>query len=299
MSRRESQPFNLSLLDLLTSALGAVIFLFIITPKGGAPPAETQQMGVFVDTAQRKVFGLMPDSLVGKQIGDTLRIVLVDYKQFPEDQPKPKLVVQQPPAPTPDRATAAPPVEKPEKQEPGKKAEPDVTVAKPADQAKPEVPTPAPTPAPPTPPVYKGDAPSVPCLVSFEIRWADVADNVDLFVCKDGICVYGGHKRDRAVGEWDSGKSRNRLFGNDLRTNQEAVRQFDKIQPGEYLLYAQFKNSDKNHTSLNLTGLIYTKSPTGQERGTDFSKPLTPTKDRVLLGKVVLKEDGNFSFTKH
>ena len=126
-----------------------------------------------------------------------------------------------------------------------------------------------------------------------------MADNVDLFVCKDGICVYGGHKRDRAVGEWDSGKSRNRLFGNDLRTNQEAVRQFDKIQPGEYLLYAQFKNSDKNHTSLNLTGLIYTKSPTGQERGTDFSKPLTPTKDRVLLGKVVLKEDGNFSFTKH
>lgn len=296
MSRRTIQLFNLSLLDLLTSALGAVIFLFIITPKGGAPPSETQQAGVYLDTAQNRVFGLLPDSLQGKQIGDTLRIVLVDYKKFPEEAPKQRVVIREPSVPAPDRAANIPPVVSPEKKEPEKKEpeeKPETTVPSPpvAEPTKPEEKT-------PPPPVYRGDAPSVPCLVSFEVNWADPGDNVDLFVCKGGICVYGGRKRDRSVGEWDSGKSRNRLFGNDLRTNQEAVRQFDKILPGEYLLYAQFKDSEKKRSSLTLNGLIYTKSTTGQERGTAFTKALSPSKDRMLLGKVVLGADGNFTFTK-
>jgi hypothetical protein len=289
MSRRRSQPFNLSLLDLLTSALGAVIFLFIITPKGGAPPSKTQQLGVFVDTVQHRVFGIIPDSLQVKQVGDTLLAVLVDYKKLPEAQPAPKMVFQQRPALTPDRAAEAKPSpDKPEKKDPDKKAE----VSKPETE-EPKAGQPDKTPTPP--PVYRGDAPSVPCLVSFEVNWDNAEDNVDLFVCKDGSCVYGGRKRDRSIGQWDSGKSRNRLFGNDLRTNQEAVRQFDQIVPGEYLLYAHFKNSRRDREEVRISGLIYTKSPSGQERGGTFSKILTRTEDRVLIGKVVLREDGQFA----
>lgn len=286
MSRRRNQPFNLSLLDLLTSALGAVIFLFIITPKGGAPASQTKQLGVFLDTMQQQVFGLIPDSLQGKQVGDTLLAVLVDYKSLPREEKQPRLVVQQRPAPQPDRAKEVKPSDNEEVKEETRR---DMETPKP----KPPVPKEQ-TP----PPIYRGDAPSVPCLVSFEINWDNADDNVDLFVCKDGSCVYGGRKRDREVGQWDSGKSRNRLFGNDLRTNQEAVRQFEQILPGEYLLYAHFKNSRRDQETVRIDGLIYTKAPSGQERGGTFSQNLQLTEERVLIGKIVLKEDGQFSFIK-
>jgi hypothetical protein len=147
-------------------------------------------------------------------------------------------------------------------------------------------------------PVYRGDAPSVPCDLSFELAWEDIQDNVDLFVCKDGNCVYGGRKRDRSIGQWDSGKSRNRLFGNDLRTTQEAVRQFDGLIPGEYQLYAHFKASAKNRKSIPVRGLIYTKNKKGEERGENFSKTLQLTEDRVLIGKVRVKADGSYVFIR-
>lgn len=296
MSRRRSQPFNLSLLDLLTSALGAVIFLFIITPKGGAPATQTRQVGVYIDTAQQQVFGLLPDSLHGKQVGDTLLAVLVDYRNMPQEQTQAKRIRKEPktstpkPVPSsgarkmPDRAKEVKSTPKPESSKPEEK--PKATAAKPATQ-----------PVSP-PPDYKGDAPSVPCRVSFEINWEDQEDNVDLFVCRDGSCVYGGRKRDRNIGQWDSGKSRNRLFGNDLRTNQEAVRQFDELLPGEYELYAQFKNSRRESQSVRINGLIYTQNDAGHERGSAFTQTLTLGEERVLLGKVILREDGTFNFSK-
>jgi hypothetical protein len=289
MARREFQPFNLSLLDLLTSALGAIIFLFIITPKGGAPPAPTQQIAAYIDTVEHQVFGLIPDSLRDRQIGDTLRIVLVDYKNFPKEQPQPKPVAEQP-KPVPVRNTESPRTERPEPREPQPKVEEKTPERQAPVAVNPDV------QSPPKPPVYRGDAPSVPCVVSFEIKWLDAGDNVDLFVCKDGDCVYGGRKRDYGIGQWDSGKSRNRLFGNDLRTNQEAVRQFDKIVPGTYQIYAQFKNSEKERTSVLINGLIYTKNASGQERGDEFAKTISLSDDRVLIGRGVIREDGSFSF---
>lgn len=291
MSRRDSSFFNLSFLDLLTSALGAVIFLFIITPKGGAPAAKVQQLAVFMDTVNHKVFGIMPDSLWEKQVGDTLFTVVVDYQTLPEaSKEKEKIIVLNQPPPKPTEK----PVQVSQKEE---KPEPVKTETPAKTESQPQVETP-PTPQPPAPVVYRGDAPSVPCNLSFELAWQDVQDNVDLFVCKDGECVYGGRKRDRTIGEWDSGKSRNRLFGNDLRTTQEAVRQFENIIPGDYTLYAHFKESAKNHTSIPVRGLIYTKNNKGEERGESFGKTLKLTEDRVLIGKVRIKQDGTYEFLK-
>ncbi|MCO6478100.1 MAG: hypothetical protein J5I94_15830 [Phaeodactylibacter sp.] len=291
MSRRKAELFNLSFLDLLTSALGAVIFLFIITPKGGAPAAKVQQAAVYIDTSDMKVFGALHDSLRHKRVGDTLFAVLVDYKDMPEE-PKPQAYTppprQQVPEQikTPPERTSRP---EPKKEEPQKKNnEEEVKTPKPPVQR----PEPAPEPR-----TYKGDAPSVPCNVSFEISWRSAEDNVDLFVCKGGDCVYGGRKRDNNIGQWDSGKSRNRLFGNDLRTNQEAVRQFDKAIPGEYKLYAEYKASEKNRSKVIINGLIYTKNEQGQEQGDSFTTSLTLGGPRVLLGTVVLQENGNFKFS--
>ncbi len=293
MSRRKAELFNLSFLDLLTSALGAVIFLFVITPKGGAPAAKVQQAAVYIDTSQMQVFGGLHDSLRHKRVGDTLFAVLVDYKTMPKPE---KPIVRTEPRHVPEQ------VKKPEDRasRPEQKPEPknnEPKVKKPAPER------PKPSPQKPEQPVakvpdYKGDAPSVPCKVSFELNWRSADDNVDLFVCKGGNCVYGGRKRDNDIGQWDSGKSRNRLFGNDLRTNQEAVRQFDDPIPGEYKLYAIFKDSEKNRNTVIVNGLIYTQNEAGQERGTTFTQPLSIGKKRVLIGTVVLQKDGNFKFIK-
>ncbi|MCB0628363.1 MAG: hypothetical protein R2824_10050 [Saprospiraceae bacterium] len=292
MARRDSSFFNLSFLDLLTSALGAIIFLFIITPKGGASAAKVQQLAVYMDTVQHKIFGLMPDSLWKKQVGDTLFTVVVDYKAMPEDKSERVIVLNEPP-PRP----AEKPVKVSQKEEPKDDPKPEEKPEKKTEEtAQPQ--TPAPAPVTPAPPVYRGDAPSVPCNFSVELAWEDLKDNVDLFLCKGDNCVYGGRKRDRSIGEWDSGKSRNRLFGNDLRTTQEAVRQFDEIIPGEYTIYAHFKESSKNRTSIPVRGLIYTKNAKGEERGENFSKTLPLTEDRVMLGRVTVKVDGSYTFTR-
>ena len=88
MSRRTKQLFSLSLLDLLTSALGAIIFLFIITPRGGESAAKVRQAMVYFDTTQMKIHGELPDSLLAKGAGDAdkqcLRIIASQAEPKPE-----------------------------------------------------------------------------------------------------------------------------------------------------------------------------------------------------------------------
>ncbi|MCB0572638.1 MAG: hypothetical protein KDC66_22880, partial [Phaeodactylibacter sp.] len=77
------------------------------------------------------------------------------------------------------------------------------------------------------------------------------------------------------------------------------VRQFGAIIPGEYKLYAQFKESAKKNTSVTVTGLVYTKNNQGEERGDAFSKEVKLSDNRVLLGTVRLKADGTFQLIKN
>lgn len=316
MSRRTQHLFSLSLLDLLTSALGAIIFLFIITPKGGASASGDRQAMVYFDTTLMKIHGELPDSLLGKMAGDTMQVVLLAFKEDPQAE---ELVRAEAKKRAAERAKATAeaqalaetkakeaalakakanqlPAEKPKAETPKPSS---TTPPKPEPKPATNPAPPKETPKDPKPPVYKGDAPSVPAYVSFEINWAKKEDNVDLFVCKGNDCVYGGRKNDKQIGQWDSGKSRNRIFGNDLRTNQEAVRQFDKIIPGEYKIYAELKNSKDNISSVPINGLIYTKDPaTGQQRGEEFYKTLQPGTGRMHIATVVLKEDGSYTVKK-
>lgn len=305
MARRSNSLFNLSFLDLLTSALGAIIFLFIITPKGGESAAKVQQALVYFDSTQMKIHGELPDSLLQKSSGDTLLMVLLEYKDLPKASKTPKKIFafnESKKEKKPEK------IEKPINQPPVKKEEVKTSKEKPkAEEKKPtaptsppvETPTKEPKPKPlPSAPIFKGDAPSVPCKVSFEVSWADITDNIDLFVCRGSSCVYGGRKKDRNIGQWDSGKARNRLFGNDLRTTQEAIRQYDKIIPGEYKLYAQLKESKQKKTSVTISGLIFTKGKSGLQRGESFSKTLKVSKERTYIGTVILQADGNYQFKK-
>ena len=94
MARRKTSLFNLSFLDVLTSALGAIIFLFVITPKGGQSAAKVRQAMVYFDTVQMKIHGDLPDSLLAKAAGDTLFTVLLAYKNLPkkEEQPRQRIL---------------------------------------------------------------------------------------------------------------------------------------------------------------------------------------------------------------
>ena len=299
MSRRNTELFSLSMLDLLTGALGAIIFLFIITPKGeGAVPAMAQHAVVYFDTLEMKIHGALPDSLLAKRNGDSLLVVLKDYKNLPKKEKSPYKVLASNeaklPKPSPRKQTTK--VVQP-KQVPKTKSTPPAKkpAAKKGTSTKSESKSQRTTKESSK---FKGSPPSVPAAVSFEINWADKNDNVDLIVCKDGKCVYGGQKRNKKIGQWDSGKSRNRLFGNDLRTNQEAVRQYDEIIPGKYQIYAQFKESKKNKKSTTIKGLIYTKNAKSQERGEHFTRSLPITTNRFLIGTVQLKADGTYQFIK-
>lgn len=283
MTRRKMELFNLSFLDLMTGALGAIIFLFIITPKGGQSAAQVRQAAIYFDTVQMKLYGDLPDSLLNKEAGDTLFAVLLGHELLPKEKEKfPRFLATQKPKEPPKKKDPI----KEEKKEPKKET-------KPREEPKPDAPK-----SDPKPPVYRGDAPSVPCRVSIEISWANKEDNIDLFVCKGNACVYGGDKRDRMIGEWDSGKSRNRLFGNDLRTNQEAVRQFDKIIPGEYKVYGLFKEGPSQKKAITINGLIYTKDDLGQERGESFSQRINVGKERTLIGTLTIEENGSYNFSR-
>ncbi len=300
MSRRSAQMFNLSFLDLLSGALGAVIFLFIITPKGGDPSAKVHQVVASIDTLHRQLFGELPDSLLRKSTGDTLLVLVAGIAEMPGKEECPPIPAPRPCPACPscpdskpaDRPIAAKPVTVPDLKKP--KPSPVAEKTKPAFDPQPVLVN---TPEPPQ--AYKGDPPSVPCRVSFEISWEDISDNVDLFVCKNGNCVYGARRKNTKIGFWDSGKSRTSLFGGDVRTTLEAVRQFDKPIPGKYNLYAQFKDSQKERRSVTIRGLVYTRDNKNKQRGERFYKALSlDKKKRTLIGTVELKADGTFILTK-
>lgn len=289
-------------MDLLSGALGAVIFLFIVTPKGGESPAIHPQAMLAIDTLNHKIFCDLPDSLYNKRVGDTLLVLIKDYEEMPSKQDCPK-------CPEIPKVKNRKPYKHPVNEEIafGKKTSPDTQMKKiPVSVEKNNTKLIAKTKL--LPPlnekarVYKGDPPGVPCQASFEINWKDKNDNVDLYVCKDKQCVYGkgGKRKHKTIGQWDSGKSKNRVFGDDLRTTQEAVRQFDKIIPGKYKVYAQYKETNRDKASIEIQGLIYTKNDDGKEKGKRFYKTLSLDKNKkTLLGTIDLKENGDFTFIKN
>ena len=271
MKNRSVEFFNLSFLDLLTGALAAIIFLFIIVPKGNITIADTP-LPVTYDTLQNQFHGFMPDTMLDMQVGDTLLAVISELKAVPKSTSKP--------APLPAQAS-------PRRTTPKKSDDSKSTKEEAKETSKVTV----------TPSTLKGSKPDVPCKVSFEIKWYDKKDNVDLFVCKDNACVFGRKRFLNFIGYWDSGKARSSLFGGDLRTNQEAVRQFDEIIPGVYEIFAQYKESEEPKSDLQIRLQVYTKNNDDLERGHEhyFALDLNPT-DRTHIARVTIGPEGQIEF---
>ena len=283
MKNKSIEFFNLSFLDLLSGALASVIFLFIIVPKG-EPVVLNSPVAITYDTLQNKFYGMMPDSLWDMEEGDSLLAIVGKLEANPKDVrsfarmetpelPKPKKPVQKRPKKTVKE-------EKPVEQVDNKKEKPE---EKSEPKPKPTI----------TESKFTGSKPDVPCVLSIEVKWDKKKDNVNLFVCKDNDCVFGGRRYRSFIGQWDSGKARTSLFGNDLRTNQEAVRQFEELLPGTYEILAQYKESPDPKDELPVRLQVYTKNDEGVERGDEhyFNLSLDPS-GRVLIGKLTVGPSG-------
>jgi hypothetical protein len=345
MPRRKTEAINLSFLDVLTSGLGAIIFLFIIMPKGdGVPmlPVEVQAE-LYMDSTSGSIWG-MPDrpQKVYKK-GDTLTIVLSDFKTLDtilnNDQNKLEGTINQQLLATIERLSRDAVLNKSNPVNNNLLNTPNVQVhildKRPnlddssytnRPYLQPKVMVSQPTMYSNVSPqkrsmmldsnlfdpnkVYQNAPqtesnnvirPANPCKVAFEIKWQNTTDNVDLYVYKGTqfVCGKGGFRSNKNIGDWDSGKSRNRLFGNDLRTSQEAVRQFDGIIAGEYKLFAQFKETIRPDSiqSINLTGLVYSNNEKGEEKSKIFKAavPLSK-KEKSCIGTVTLRADGSISY---
>jgi hypothetical protein len=304
MARREVQAFNsISFLNLLSAALKAVIFLFIIVPKGGgaSAPDNKVQAAMRFDTLHKQVWGSIVDSLTNKKVGDTLLVIISDYgvleqmKKCPDcptcppNRPCP-VCPNCPPSPTASKPSSSTAIvaTNPSVQQ---SATTQTATSKPTQTALNSSST-------STSATYRGVKPSNPCKAAFEISWANDEDNVDIFVYKGSqfVTAAPAKRRNSQIGEWDSGRSKTKLFGNDFRTNQEAVRQYSKVIAGEYKIYALFKETSPKQPkqSLTVTGLVYTKNEQGKEDGKEFSHTVSKG-DKKLLMTVNIKEDGTFT----
>lgn len=282
MKNKSIEFFNLSFLDLLSGALASVIFLFIIVPKG-EPLKVDNPLVITYDTLQHKFYGMMPDTLRYSEEGDTLFAVIGKLEANPEDV---RSFTRMEVPDFPVKKTPRKPVEQPAKKD--KPEDPEETVAEEhVEEVKPVV----------EESKFAGSKPDVPCVMSIEIKWGNKRDNVDLFVCKDNDCVFGGRRSRDFIGQWDSGKSRTSWFGGDIRTNQEAVRQFDALIPGTYEVLVQYKESEDPKGEIPIRLQVYTRNEEGVERGKEhyFKLSLNPT-ERRAIAKVTIGPEGELDF---
>lgn len=290
MKNRNVEFFNLSFLDLLSGALAAVIFLFIIVPKG-EPITLNDPLMVTYDSLRKEFYGVIPDSLSNRQQGDTIFAVIGSIESEPEES------VTLADAGTPERIRQriAPPERDPKNEKSERSNSREELKSEKSEEAKEEKEkNPNVTVSPSK---FTGSKPDVPCKLSIEMKWASKKDNVDLYVCKDNDCVFGGKRYRDFIGYWDSGKARTSLFGSDVRTNQEAVRQFDEIIPGTYSILAQYKESSAPKTDMPIRLQVYTVNDDGKERGTEhyFKLNIEPT-ERTKIAVVTVGPDGEIEF---
>ena len=273
MKNRNVEFFNLSFLDLLSGALAAIIFLFIIVPKGEIT-IHDDPVTLTYDKHQKKFYGSMPEALLDKQLGDTLLAIVGNIESVPVASASPE---------EPEIATRKRP--EPERSE--------VSAPKKAPKEKKQVTSSMRV----VPSTLQGSRPDVPCMLSIEIKWANKQDNIDLYVCKDNACVFGGKRYRDFIGYWDSGKARTSIFGGDLRTNQEAVRQFDEIIPGTYTILAQYKESEDPKPDIPVRLQVYTKNGDKVERGKQhyFNLDINP-QTRTRIARVTVAADGAIEF---
>ncbi len=306
MARREVQLLSLSTLDVLTGALGAVIFLFIIVPKGGASPSKQAQNAISYDINQKKLWGTLEDSLSNKKIGDTLLVVITDNNEMPKCMPCPDCPTLKDCPP----AIKCPDCTRKHCDGDNPVAAVDKSQGRSQERVQEKVGT-NPVAKPDSAKVVKEEArkafePSYSCVAAFEVTWGTTFnDNVDIYV-QSGSEFCGTQVKDnKKYGlQWTSGKSRNGIFEKfDSRTTMESIIQFREYKKGTFDLYARFKATDvlKPLQKLPITLRLFT-SVNGVSKGSVMRDELMldTSKKGIYkkLGTIVLDDNGFVEFKR-
>ena len=316
MSRRSIQVFNMSFLDLMTDALGAVILMFLIVPKGRSiADATAGRIPQVKDTAYMKLglgdhslWNVLPDTTVKKlKVGDTLLVIVKEYKQMPKGDDVAvvdpsdwrtggktipegqKLVDQNAQLVDPNKKQVDKDAQlvDPNKKQVDKDAQlvdPNKKQVdrdfKPGDK---EIP-------PANIPTNVG---AVPGAIAFQISWSDNTCDADIIVKRENAKVWGDRTSDSKIGRWTD--SRKGLFS--PTTTSETVYQ-DQFIEGTYEIYARFdERKDKKDTrdKLNVTCLLVNKKFPQQSQQFDKSIAYDKTTQGTFLARVTVKADGSFT----
>lgn len=291
MSRRAQQFFKLSFLDILSGALGAILFLFIIVDKAGGEEDKGPVIGapltkifVPVDTTTRTIFDI-PDTL-NIYPGRSIQVVISDISPAP-DQPKCppqepcKGRGEGPVCPDPERH------KKPDCPDPGHHKQ--VVCVDPSVHDKLLCDDPG---CSKTTIQYQGDPLALAYHLGFSLTSANPADEIDLQVCKDGVCVSGAKKQGAGM-RWLNLKEGG--FFAKPRTWNEIILAEGSLQPGTYTCYARV--DCKSAATSNIELVVGTKKQNMPRQVATFSKKLDKCGNQwIVVGAVIVGSD--YSITK-
>lgn len=275
MKRAAVSFISLSFVDILFAALGAIIFLFIIVPKGGKSPDPQKVVALSLDYNQSMVFGDFSETHPDLDIGDTIKALAVTKKAFPvvKDCPPKKDCPECPPP------IECPPCDCPEVEEE-------------TDQNN---------------DVVQGLNFGFPVKFGVIADWESINDNVDLYLCKGGTCVYGrpGSQTNDQIGVWTNATKKpgffSKLIGGERGnpSSSEIVYQENKIIPGEYEVLGKFKRTQvegKMNVAVEFT--IYSENNSRGKSGKVITKTLTLGGGEERVASISLNSDGTFSVRK-
>ncbi|MCO6488713.1 MAG: hypothetical protein J5I98_09865 [Phaeodactylibacter sp.] len=303
MARRSYQFFNLSFLDVISGALGAVLFLFIIVDKGGGqavpPPAGGQYPKVYLslDTARQQFHGFMPDSIAARRPGESVLVVVKAVEPAP-GQPQPAPC---PPAPPCDCDGRSPRCPRPEDHR--------RVCTNPEDHRQPHCPDPAHhqraacpdaaahrTPRCPDPACHRqveprasrpSDPIGLPYKLGFLLEAANFKEEIDIQVCRDGACINGFRKTGEGMRWLDL---RRGGLAKKARTGGELILMEEKLIPGIYSIYARLDCRSTASTTVTAFASIKDGAEvTGQEQ---FIANIPCGNDWLFVGKVEVDASG-------
>lgn len=291
MSRRKLQLFDsLSFLDIVFSALGAVLFLFIVVDKGGTTEinlAEEEMVKIYMDldTTSYRFHGNLPDSIKNKL--DTLRAGTPVMLVLNGKRPLPGLPIPKCPDPPPTPPCRCP--------GPGKPCPPPCPEEKPCPVACNDA---ACQKTIVNNNNYSGDPIEIPYSIGFAIvDNTNFTNDIDIKVCRDGACAPNGRNNSNAGMRWvDMREKGQGLFGSKkARTGGEMILVEERIIPGDYTISAKFDLSKgAAPASTQITATVATKQ-NNNIREKRFTASLTGNANWTVIGRVHIDANGNIT----
>lgn len=294
MSRRKLQLFDsLSFLDIVFSALGAVLFLFIVVDKGGTTEinlAEEEMVKIYMDldTTSYRFHGNLPDSIKNKldtlRAGTPVMLVLNGKRPLPGVKiPEcvcPECIYPGKGKPQPSQPSPQPP--QPPSEKPRPIACDDAACQKTIVNNN----------------NYSGDPIEIPYSIGFAIvDNTNFTNDIDIKVCRDGACAPNGRNNSNAGMRWvDMREKGQGLFGSKkARTGGEMILVEESIIPGDYTISAKFDLSKgAAPASTQITATVATKQ-NNNIREKRFTASLTGNANWTVIGRVHIDANGNIT----